>query len=92
MAKEYRSRPRITLEILRAVKAEPGVGMTRLLLIANMSTERLQSYLADMATRGLVTEALEDGRRRYWITTDGQRVLTELEKIDRFMANFGMGL
>lgn len=92
MPKEYRSRPRITLEILRAIKDEPGIGTTRLLSHANMSTERLQAYLAELESRGLIHGTTVQGRRGYSISPAGQVVLTELDRVDRFMADFGMGL
>lgn len=92
MPKEYRSRPRITLEILRAIKNEPGIGVTRLLSYTNMSTERLQAYVAEIEARGLIAEGTKEGRRGYSITSSGQTVLTELDRVDRFMADFGMSL
>ena len=92
MAKEYRSRNRILLDLLRAVKSEPGIGTTRLLFFANLSHERLQEYLADALAKGWVLERPTGDRRTYELTPDGQRFLGELDRIDRFMQDFGMGL
>ena len=92
MAKEYRSRNRILLDLLRAVKNEPGIGTTRLLFLANLSHERLQEYLADVQRRGWVEERLEGDRRTYAVTAEGHRLLGELDRIDRFMQDFGMSL
>jgi len=92
MAKEYRSRNRILLDLLRAIKGEPGIGTTRLLFLANLSHERLHEYLEEVVGRAWVTEGAEGDRRVYSITGEGQRVLGELDRIDRFMQDFGMGL
>lgn len=92
MAREYRSRNRILLDLLRAIKNEPGIGTTRLLFLANLSHERLQEYLEEVLRRGWVAETPEGDRRTYSVTEEGQRVLGELDRIDRFMQDFGMGL
>ena len=92
MAKEYRSRNRILLDLLRAVKNEPGIGTTRLLFFANLSHERLQEYVRDTLTKGWMKETLDGERRTYELTAEGQRFLGELDRIDRFMQDFGMGL
>ncbi len=92
MAKEYRSRNRILLDLLRAVKTEPGIGTTRLLFLANLSHERLQEYLGDCLKRQWVAESVESERRTYRITEAGQKFLGELDRIERFMQDFGMAL
>jgi predicted transcriptional regulator len=92
MPKEYRSRNRILLDLLRAAKQEPGIGVTRLLFLANLSHDRLQEYLQEAMRRGWVSEALEDERKIYTLTGEGHRFLGELDRIDRFMQDFGMSL
>lgn len=92
MPKEYRSRNRIVLDLLRAIRDERGIGRTRLLAAANLSTERLHGYLADLLARGLVEEDLEGDRRGFRVTDAGLQVLLELDRIDRFMGDFGMSL
>jgi predicted transcriptional regulator len=92
VGKEYRSRNRILLDLLRAIKNEPGIGTTRLLFLANLSHERLQEYLQEVLRRAWVQETLEGDRRTYAVTPEGQRLLGELDRIDRFMQDFGMGL
>ena len=92
MAREYRSRNRILLDILRAVKAEPNIGTTRLLFLSNLSHERFQEHVGEAVTRGLVAELVNSERRTYALTEKGQRVLAELDRVERFMADFGMNL
>jgi len=92
VGREYRSRLRILLDLLRALAREPGIGSTRLLAAANLSTDRLQGYLAEMRDRGLLLERDLDGRRAFELSETGRRLLVELERIDRFMGDFGMSL
>lgn len=92
MPKEYRSRTRIVLDLLRAVHREPGLGTTRLLFLANLSHERLQEYLGEVKTRGFVEETTASDKKSYKLTEVGQKFLTELERIHNFMADFGLGL
>lgn len=92
MAKEYRSRNRILLDLLRAIKNEPSIGTTRLLFLANLSHERLQEYLGELKQRGWIAEEPQSDRRGYRLTEVGQRSLGELDRIDRLMADFGMNL
>lgn len=92
MPKEYRSRNRILLDLLRAVKKEPGLGTTRLLFHANLSHDRLQEYLAEALGRRWIAESTQSDRRGYTLTSEGQRALGELDRIDRMMADFGLGL
>ena len=92
MAREYRSRTRILYDLLKAMKDEPGIGTTRLLFLANLSHDRMQDYVADLVARGFALEAPEGDRRTYRITDEGQRLLGELDRINRVMGDFGLGL
>lgn len=92
MPREYRSRNRILLDLLRAVKQEPEAGTTRLLLLANLSHDRLQEYLSDALTRGLLVPDDSGDKKTFKLTPKGQDVLTELDRIQRVMADFGMSL
>jgi predicted transcriptional regulator len=92
MAKEYRSRNRILLDLLRAVKNEDGIGTTRLLFLANLSHERLLEYVGEALKRAWIVEETKDDRKTYHLTDAGQRILTELDRIERLMADFGMSV
>lgn len=91
MPKEYRSRNRIMLDLMRAIRDEPGSGKTRLLAAANLSTDRLQGYLADLSSRGLIAEEDED-RSGFRLTPAGRSFIVELDRVDRFMGDFGLSL
>ena len=89
--KGYRSRSRILLDLLRSLARQPGLGVSAMLSAANLSTDRLQGYLDEMQSAGLLR--VEEGpRRSYHLTDKGLRLKQELERLERFMADFGMAL
>lgn len=90
MPKEYRGRIRIIGDILHAVNTEPGIGVTRLLFLSNLSHDRLTDYLAELRTRELLEERESEGRRSYHLTERGHRFLAEIHRIRTFMADFGL--
>lgn len=92
MAKEYRTRNRILLDLLKAVKDHPPGTVTLLLHATNLSTDRLLGYLDELVERNLLAAGQDPARRTYTLTEGGQTFLTELDRVDRFMANFGMRL
>lgn len=63
-----------------------------MLAASNLSTDRLQGYLADLKERGWIQLATEGDRALYTLTDAGARMLVELDRIDRFMADLGMSL
>lgn len=92
MGKEYRSKSRILLDLLRGVRDEGEAGVTRLLLLANLSHPRLVGYLEELESKGWV-EPLQEGGRTLWrITTQGQQVLAELARVEKMMQDFGLEL
>lgn len=92
MTREYRSRPAILLALLRAVKAEPGIGPGRLISLVNLSTDRFKNYMDEATTKGLVEEVTDGERRGFILAPRGQEVLVELDRVERFMSDFGMNL
>jgi predicted transcriptional regulator len=90
MAKEYRSRSRILLDVLRGVRDEGEAGVTRLLLLANLSHPRLTEYLKELEDKGWVVR-VEEGKRSLWkVTDEGVRVIGELSRVERMMQDFGL--
>lgn len=92
MAKEYRSRTRILFDILAAVRGEKQAAVTRLLFLANLSHDRLTAYLKELVDRGWLLEQEANNRRSWSLTEEGRRVLIELDRIHRFMDDFGLEL
>lgn len=91
MPREYRSRTRIVLDVLRAVRDEGEQGVTRVVYRANLSHERLGDYLTEVKDKGWVEEREED-RRVLVLTDEGHKVVGELARVVRFLEDFGLDL
>jgi len=92
MKKAYRSRSRLVLDLLAAIKDEGPVGVTRLLMVANMTHGKLQGLLGSFEENGWVL-AGRDGERVQWtITKTGDQVLADLSRVDAVMQDYGLGL
>lgn len=92
MAKEYRSRTKILVDLLTAVRDEEHAGVTRLLFLANLSHDRLKEYLDELDQRGWVSREVDGNRTLWQLTEQGRATLIELRKVQRLMADFGLGL
>lgn len=93
MPKPYRSRSRLVVDLLRAVRAEGDAQTTRLLLLANLSHLRLQDHLAQCLGKGWLEERTSpDGRKAWRLTPAGAATLVELERIEDAMNDFGLPL
>lgn len=92
MPKPYRSSSRLVLDVLRVLRDEGEVSVTRLLEKANLTHARVTAQLEDLAAKGWV-EPVEQGDRKAWrLTAQGRSVLLGLERIDRSMQDFGLVL
>ena len=92
MAKEYRGKIRIIGDILHAVNTEPGIGITRLLFLSNLSHDRLTDYIAELKTKELLEERDNEGKKAFHLTDKGHRFLAEVHRIKTFMADFGLDM
>jgi predicted transcriptional regulator len=91
MAKPYRSRGRVVLELLQTIESEGPVGVTRLTSVVNLTHGRIQEHLGGFEENGLV--ACSEGDRAAWtITPRGKAALEELRRVDRAMQDFGIHL
>lgn len=89
--KAYRSRSRLVLDLLGAISQEGPVGVTRLLLVANLTHGKVQELLAAFEKDGWV--AADRAQRSQWLITEkGSRVLAELRRVDAVMQDYGLGL
>lgn len=92
MAKPYRSRSRLVLDVLRAVQDEGEAHTNRVLLRANLSHARLQRLVHDLEQRGWI-ERLPGLERKAWrLTPEGARVLRSLAQVEDMMRDFGLPL
>ncbi|MHB8633378.1 MAG: winged helix-turn-helix domain-containing protein [Thermoplasmatota archaeon] len=93
MTKPYRSRSRLVLDIMRALRESPGgTQVTRLLAAANLTHPRLLEHLRELTAKGWIEEAGQEGRRAWRLTATGQGVAAELERMEVAMADFGLRL
>lgn len=94
MAKPYRSRTRVLLDLLRAVQAEEPAQVTRLLFVANLSHPRLKEYLDELEDKGWIAEtgAGAEGRKAWTMTSAGHGVLAEMRRVEAVMEDYGLWL
>ena len=85
-----RSKIRIYLDILRAVREDGKAKPTRVLQKANLSHERLTKYLGELVEKKLVSENEENGNRYYSLTDEGIRFMEELKRAETFVSGFGL--
>jgi predicted transcriptional regulator len=91
--KEYRSKARIKIDILRVIKRERGrCGPTRILYGANLSHDRLMKYLNHLKELELIEEVKENDKTFYVLTDKGREFLNEFSRIERFAEAFGITL
>lgn len=88
----YRSNNRLVMDLLTAIKEEGPVGVTRLLSAANLTHTKLQEMLNSFEGRGWVDVDRSSGRAQWRITSKGDRVLTDLRRVDSLMQDYGLGL
>lgn len=88
----YRSRGRLVMDLLVAIKAEGPVGVTRLLVVANLTHAKLQELLASFEKVGWVLADRTEERSQWVITEKGGRVLADLRRVDAVMQDYGLGL
>lgn len=74
------------------MRDEKKAGVTRLLFMANLSHDRLTGYLRELIEKKWLVEEDDAGRRLWSLSEEGRSVLLELERVTRFMDDFGLEL
>ncbi|NIQ06774.1 MAG: hypothetical protein GWO20_13910 [Candidatus Korarchaeota archaeon] len=90
--KEYRSHVGVILAILQSVSSHNGIGITKLMLEANLPHKRAKNYLERLVTEGYVKTEEEGGRSLYKMTKEGREFLRSLEWTKSFFENLGYPL
>jgi len=89
MSRGYRSRVKILYDILKQVKileSKEGIAKpTKIMYRANLSYERMKTYLDELTEKNLI-EKCEEG---YRITSEGDKMLNELERVISLLKTFG---
>lgn len=88
----YRSRSRLVLDLLAAIRDEGPVGVTRLLLVANLTHGKLQELLALFERDGWIQANDSDDRSQWTLTPKGETVLADLRRVDAVMQDYGLGV
>ncbi len=92
MPRPYRSKSRLVLDVLSAIADEGPVGITRLLVVANLTHGRVQELVGGLEDKGWVAPSEAEEKTTWTITPRGQEVLREMQRIDQAMRDFGLGL
>ena len=85
----YRSKVRIVLDVLSAVKqgSEDGVGISTIMRKANVPYSRVIEVLGELLKAGLIDEV---SGKRFRITPAGIKFVGEWEKFEEFAKSFGL--
>ncbi|RLE93686.1 MAG: hypothetical protein DRN04_06040 [Thermoprotei archaeon] len=92
MRKGRRSKLEIYASIIEAVKKEKKCRITKILLYANLSYDRLTRYLSDLEKAGLVKKEYDERGTYYHVTEKGEEFLKEYQRIVKFIKSFGLKL
>jgi len=86
----YRHKVRIVLDVLSAVKDghEEGVGITKVMRMANLPYGRVVRVVEELVRVGLIEEIAGGGKFR--ITPSGLKLLDEWERFAKFAEGFGL--
>lgn len=88
----YRSKGRIMVDILRAIRQDGEAKITHILYRANLSYDRLIKYLDQLQESGFI-EKIDIGDRIFFkITPKGDRFISEFRKIEEFAEAFGIDI
>ena len=82
--KPYRSRLKIISDILTAINEESGK-ISKILLYANLSYDRLMKYLKELLEKELIKEEMGE----YKLTEKGYKFLEELRRAEKLAEAFG---
>ena len=89
MRRAYRSRVRIYYDILNAVMSEGHARVTTIMRDANLPYDRLQRYLEELTTKGLLAKHQGDPLL-YYVTEKGARFVEEFQRFERLARAFGL--
>ena len=87
-----RSRIRISLDILRAMREIRLPKPTRILQKTNLTHDRLVRYLGQLHDRKFIEENAGSGYKYYTLTESGIKFLQEMERNESYLSEFGLYL
>ncbi len=92
MSRQYRSKVRIYVDIMKAIKKDGEAKPTRILYSANLSHSRLIKYLDFLLKEGFIREIKIKNSKRYALTEKGERFLREFRVFEKFASAFGISI
>lgn len=88
---ERRSKITILRDIIRTIQRKGGKAKpTHILYGANLSHDRLKSYLEKLLNDGFIEKVTENGNVYYVTTAKATEFLSEFKKIQKFSEAFGI--
>ena len=81
----YRSRLKIILDILTAINEEGGM-ISKILLYANLSYDRLMHYLKELLEKELIKEEMGESK----LTEKGYKFLEEMRRDEKLAEACGL--
>lgn len=84
----HRSTLKVFLDILEVVRDERAARRTRIMRVANVSSGRLETYLGELVSLGL----LKESARSYALTVKGLDFVIQMKDAEAYVAAFGLGI
>lgn len=75
-----RSRLELYIDVLKIIKSSTNKP-TRIMFAANVSWRTLKEVLADLEEKGLIEKRVVRGRKLFFITEEGKRILNAFETL-----------
>jgi predicted transcriptional regulator len=87
---ERREKLEIIKDILEAIRAKGGtIKPTHLLYKSNLSHDSMKRYVSELMNKGMVEEQEQKRSKKYIITDQGLKFLTQYQQIREFTDSFG---
>jgi len=87
---ERREKLEIIKDILEAIRAKGGtIKPTHLLYKSNLSHDSMKRYVSELMNKGMVEEQEQKKSKKYIITDQGLKFLTQYQQIREFTDSFG---
>ncbi len=89
MVAPRRDKMMIITDILAALQSK-NLKFTHLLYKSNLSHSRLKEYLDELLVKKLVEELDTKEGKRYHLTDEGAKFLSEYRRVNEFVKSFGL--
>ncbi len=90
MSEKRRDKLRIIYDMLNSINDKGGrIKPTHLLYKSNLSHTKMQVYIAELTSKGLVKEEYYKQNKVYTLTKNGIKFINDYRKIREFTDSFG---